>query len=372
MKITIIGPFPPFRGGISDFNHSLSLALEKHHNLQLINFSTQYPQFLFPGKTQYKSNFDTNFKSEQILSSINPLSWKKSVITIKDFGPDLILFQYWMPFFTFAYNFIIKKIKRSFNSEIISICHNLTPHENRGYYRRLTKNYLNKLKKFIVMSDAVLNDLRNFNPEAKHIKLFHPVYEIYGEEIEQNIAKKNLEIESKSVILFFGLVREYKGLDVLLRSTPLIAESLKDFKILIAGESYENPNKYLKIIYDLNIKKYVRWDMDFIPDDMVSVYFSAADVVVLPYKSATQSGITKLAYNFNRPVILSDVGGLPEIVKNGETGFIVKPKEEAIANAIITFYKENRFDEFHNNVKEFKRQYSWDYFVTKLLEFCDK
>lgn len=370
MKITIIGPFPPFRGGISDFGHSLSTELKKHHTLQLINFTIQYPQFLFPGKTQYKSNYDGKFYSQRILSSINPLTWKNSANEIIDFNPDLILFQYWMPFFTFTYNNIIKTVKRGTDSEIISICHNLTPHENRGYYRYLTKNYLRKSEKFIVMSDAVQEDLNYLKPEAKYIKLFHPVYKLFGDEIDQKIAKKKLGINDNKVILFFGLVREYKGLDLLLRSISKIKESLKDFMLLIAGESYENPNKYLKIISDYKIDEYVRWDMDFIHDSNVRNYFSAADVVVLPYKSATQSGITKLAYNFNRPVILSDVGGLPEIVQDGKTGFVVQPKEDEIAMAVINFFKNASFQEFRNNVKEYKEQYSWSSFCKKLLEFC--
>ena len=369
MKITMIGPFPPFRGGISDFNYSLSRELSKAQEVQLINFTTQYPRLLFPGKTQFRSDFDDKFKSQRILSSVNPLSWNKTVNKICNFNPDLIIFQYWMPFFTFAYNYIIERVKKQINTEIIAICHNLTPHEDKSFYKSLTKRYLRKVDKFVVMSEVVQSDLENFKPEAVYKKLFHPLYELFGSELDKQTAQDSLRLKNKNIILFFGLIREYKGLDLLLKSIPLFAHIVKDFQVIIAGECYENPNKYLKIVEALNIEEYVKWDMEFVPDEAVNLYFSAADLVVLPYRSATQSGITKIAYNFNRPVIISDVGGLSEIVENGKTGYIVKPDKQELADAIIAFFNGNKFQEFSNNVKQFKGQYSWNTFAAQLLEF---
>lgn len=371
MKITIIGPYPPFRGGISDFNYSLSKELSKNNELQLINFSTQYPKLLFPGKTQYKDDSSDN-KSNRILNSINPFSWRKTAKRIIEYNPDLVILQYWMPFFTFAYNSIIKKIKKNSDASIIALSHNLIPHEDKSFFKYLTKRFLNKIDKFVVMSKSVKTDLLEIKPNADYVNLFHPIYNLFGEEIDKDSAKQILDLKAKKIILFFGLIREYKGLDTLLNAVPLFRKHLKDFKIVIAGECYEDPQKYIDIVNRLKIDKYLDIRMDFIPDRDVKYYFSAADVIVLPYKTATQSGITQIAYNFNRPVILSNVGGLSEIVIDGKTGYVVNPDPNDLTNAINKFFTENKFQEFYNNIKEYKKEYSWKTFADKLIEFSSK
>ena len=372
MKITLIGPYPPFRGGISDFNYSLSKQLEVDQELQLINFTTQYPHLLFPGKTQYKTNQNTTADSNRILSSINYFSWRRTANSILKFDPELIIVQYWMPFFSFSYNSVINRIKRKTNSQVVSICHNLIPHEDKKLYKWFTKRFISNIDKFILMSQSVEKDLTRFLENAEYITTFHPVYDLFGNIMERQSARKKLGLKSKNIVLFFGLIREYKGLDILLNSIPLIKEKINDIKIVIAGECYENERKYTELIKKLDIDDDLIWRNEFIADHDVSKYFSAADLVVLPYKTATQSGVTQLAYNFNRPVIISNVGGLSEIVKDGVTGYVVEPGPQEFATAIIKYYKETKFDEFSQNVYNVKQEYSWETFVQKLLEFAMK
>jgi len=372
MRISLIGPFPPFRGGISDFNTALFNELDQSHDLQVINYSTQYPKLLFPGETQYKEEVKGLVQSERILSSINPFSWRKTASKIFKFKPDIIVIHYWMPFFAPALWKISVLLKKQIDVKIIVICHNLIPHENQSFSQFITKIFLNNIDRFIVMSKLVRSDLVKMVPNAKFKLTPHPIYNIFGNIINKDIARKKLSIKAKNVILYFGLIREYKGLDILLNSIPQIKQKLKDFIVVVAGECYEKTEKYYDIIEKLKIQDSVDLRLKFIPDDEVSEYFSAADVVTLPYKTATQSGITQIAYNFNRPVIVSDVGGLAEIVPNGKVGYVVKPQAEDFAKAIIKFFKKDKFEEFSKNVETQKQLFSWGKFVDNLMELGSK
>lgn len=372
MRITLIGPFPPFRGGISDFNSALLNELNKNHNLQLINYSTQYPKFLFPGKTQYKEVVDEPPKSERILSSVNPFSWKNTANKIIKFNPDIVVIQYWMPFFAPALRKISILLKKNIDAKIVAICHNINPHEKYNFIQFFTKMFLNKIDRFIVMSESVKSDLLKIVPNAKFKLTAHPIYNIFGNTIDKETARKHLNIKAKNVILYFGLIREYKGLDILLKSIPKIKLALNDFIVIVAGECYEKTEKYYNIIKNLKIENSVDLRLKFIPDNKVAQYFSAADVIALPYRTATQSGITQIAYNFNRPVIVSDVGGLAEIVPNGKVGYVVDPNADEFANAIIKFYDENKFDEFSKNIQTHKQLFSWNKFAANLMELASE
>ena len=372
MRITLIGPFPPFRGGISDFNSALFNELNKTHSLQIINYSTQYPKILFPGKTQYKDNVDESHKSERILSSINPFTWNKTTNKIIEFQPNIVVVLYWMPFFAPALRKISVLLKKKIDVKIIAICHNLIPHENHFFYQHFTKTFLYKIDRFVVMSRSVKLDLLKIIPNAKFRLTPHPIYNIFGNTIDMKIARQNLCIKAKNVILYFGLILEYKVLDILLNSIPKIKQELDEFIVIIAGECYEKTEKYYAIIRNLKIQDSVDMRLKFISDNEVSEYFSAADVVALPYRTATQSGITQIAYNFNRPVIVSDVGGLAEIVPNGKTGYVVKPDSNEFANAIMKFFKEDKFKEFSENVRNHKKLFSWEIFVDNLMELASE
>jgi len=372
MRISLIGPFPPFRGGISDFNTALFNELDKSYDIQIINYSTLYPKLLFPGKTQYKEIADEHHNSERILNSINPFTWRKTVNRIIGFKPDIVVIHYWIPFFAPALRKIAILLKKKNDIKIIVICHNLVPHEKYSFNQLFTKMFLNKIDRFVVMSESVKMDLLKFIQGAKYRLTPHPIYNIFGNTIDKNIARQNLGIKAKKVILYFGLIREYKGLDILLNSIPRIKQELNDFIVIVAGECYEKLPKYYDIIEKLKIQDSMDLRLKFIPENKVAQYFSAADIVVLPYKTATQSGITQVAYNFNRPVIVSDVGGLAEIVPNGKTGYVVKPDSKEFANAIIKYFKEDKFDEFSKNILKHKQLFSWGIFVDNLIELVSE
>ena len=364
MKIVLVGPFPPFRGGISDLNAALADHLSKRHEIHAINFTTQYPKVLFPGKTQFKKGDSAQeVDSIRCLSSINPFSWRKTAYKIIDIDPDLVLFRFWLPFFAPAFSGVAKKIRKYSDATIMVICDNIIPHEERLLDTRLTKRFFGFIDSFIVLSKKVENELLSFVPEAKYKYSPHPIYSIFNNTLSKEQAKAELKLATKKVLLFFGLIREYKGLDILINAMEKIKTELEDYTLLIVGECYENENKYTELIKKAGITDNVKCHYSFIPDNEVGKYFSAADVVVLPYKTASQSGIVQIAYHFDTPVIVSNVGGLPEIVDEGKTGYCVEPNSNAFAKAIKAFYENDNISEMNSNISEYKSQFSWDAMV---------
>ena len=364
MKIVLVGPFPPFRGGISDLNAALADHLSKRHEIHAINFTTQYPKVLFPGKTQFKKGDSAQeVDSIRCLSSINPFSWRKTAYKIIDIEPDLVLFRFWLPFFAPAFSGVAKKIRKYSDATIMAICDNIIPHEERLLDTRLTKIFFGFIDSFIVLSKKVENELLSFVPEAKYKYSPHPIYSIFNNTLSKEQAKAELKLATKKVLLFFGLIREYKGLDILINAMEKIKTELEDYTLLIVGECYENENKYTELIKKAGITDNVKCHYSFIPDNEVGKYFSAADVVVLPYKTASQSGIVQIAYHFDTPVIVSNVGGLPEIVDEGKTGYCVEPNSNAFAKAIKAFYENDNISEMNSNISEYKSQFSWDAMV---------
>ena len=364
MKIVLVGPFPPFRGGISDLNAALADHLSKRHEIHAINFTTQYPKVLFPGKTQFKKGDSAQeVDSIRCLSSINPFSWRKTAYKIIDIEPDLVLFRFWLPFFAPAFSGVAKKIRKYSDATIMAICDNIIPHEERLLDTRLTKIFFGFIDSFIVLSKKVENELMSFIPEAKYKYSPHPIYSIFNNTLSKEQAKAELKLATKKVLLFFGLIREYKGLDILINAMEKIKTELEDYTLLIVGECYENENKYTELIKKAGITDNVKCHYSFIPDNEVGKYFSAADVVVLPYKTASQSGIVQIAYHFDTPVIVSNVGGLPEIVDEGKTGYCVEPNSNAFAKAIKAFYENDNISEMNSNISEYKSQFSWDAMV---------
>jgi len=364
VKIVLVGPFPPFRGGISDLNAALADHLSKRHEIHAINFTTQYPKVLFPGKTQFKKGDSAQeVDSIRCLSSINPFSWRKTAYKIIDIEPDLVLFRFWLPFFAPAFSGVAKKIRKYSDATIMAICDNIIPHEERLLDTRLTKRFFGFIDSFIVLSKKVENELLSFVPEAKYKYSPHPIYSIFNNTLSKEQAKAELKLATKKVLLFFGLIREYKGLDILINAMEKIKTELEDYTLLIVGECYENENKYTELIKKAGITDNVKCHYSFIPDNEVGKYFSAADVVVLPYKTASQSGIVQIAYHFDTPVIVSNVGGLPEIVDEGKTGYCVEPNSNAFAKAIKAFYENDNISEMNSNISEYKSQFSWDAMV---------
>jgi glycosyltransferase involved in cell wall biosynthesis len=369
MKIVIVSPAYPLRGGIAHSAGLLYRELSKEHEVLLITFKRQYPNFLFPGKSQTESEETIDkISSEVVLDSINPINWNSTSKRIVSSNPDLVIFKHWLPFFGPCYGWIARKIKKHSNAKLIAVCHNIIPHEKRIGDKILSKYFLKKMDYFIPLSDQVKKDLFLFvkNPLYKLLPL--PVFSLFGDSVDKDEAKKFLKLKDKRIVLFFGFIRDYKGLDVLIEAFALVRKEL-DVKLIVAGEFYEPEDKYIKLIKKHNLEESIILKKDFIPTTEVKYYFSASDAVVLPYKSATQSGIVQVAVNFCKPVIAANVGGIGEVIEDGKTGFVVeKENPEQLAEAIIRFYKEEKEKEFSSNMKSLKEKYSWQNFVKGMFE----
>ena len=364
MKIVIVGTAYPLRGGIAHYNALLYKHLSKQHDVEIVTFSRQYPTFLFPGKTQEEhGNQENAIPGEQLIDSINPWTWFTAAKAIIRKKPDLLVFKYWLPFFGPCFGTIARLVRRKTGAKVLFICDNIIPHERRIGDRIFTRYAFGAVDSFIVQSGAVAKELNVFHPGARYALVAHPVYEIFGSSYAKNEARAKLGITDERVILFFGYIRRYKGLHILLDAMPSILKSTK-VKLLVVGEFYDDEQKYRQQIKERGLQNDVLVHSDYVPNDEVGVYFSAADVVVLPYISATQSGIVQIAYQFDRPVIATDVGGLAEVVLDRRTGFIVKPESpQEVADAVTRFYSEGREAEFVRNVQEEKKKYSWENLV---------
>ncbi len=370
MKIAILSTAYPFRGGIAHFNGLLYSELIKENEVKIVTFKRQYPSILFPGKSQFEDEDEVEkIPGEALIDSINPLNWIKAGNKIKKEKPDLLIFKYWLPFFAPCFGTISRIVKRNKKTRILVICDNVLPHERRPGDKIFTKYFFKVVDYFIVLSDKVKDDLLLIRPNAKYKMLPHPIYSNFGEPVEKKEAKKKLGLTDKNLILFFGFIRDYKGLDVLLKAMSELKK--ENIKLIVAGEFYSDKGKYLNLINELEIKDKVYLYTDFIPTSEVKYYFSASDAVILPYKDATQSGIVQIAMNFRKPVIASNVGGLGEVILANQTGFIVgKDNPNALADAIRKFYKENKEDEFVKNLDREVEKYSWKKFVNGIMEIA--
>jgi D-inositol-3-phosphate glycosyltransferase len=370
-KIVIIGSAYPLRGGLSAYNERLARAyLQKGDDVTLYTFSLQYPSILFPGKTQYSTDpapADLDIRVK--VNSVNPLNWIWVGQEIRDLKPDLVLIKFWIPFMAPCLGTIARIIRKNKHSKIISIIDNIIPHEKRPGDHWLGKYWVKSVDGFVVMSNNVLDDLDTFDKSKPKIFCPHPLYDHFGETLPKKIARQSLSLEGDGkYILFFGFIRDYKGLDLLLNAMADERIQSMKIKLLVAGEFYTNSKPYFDIISQHNLAECVVMTGDFIPDSDVSKYFSACDMVVQPYKDATQSGVTQIAYHFNKPMITTNVGGLAEIVPDGKVGYVIKPDSKEIAEAIIKFYTEEKETEFTGNVKIEKEKYSWE----RMTETIDK
>jgi glycosyltransferase involved in cell wall biosynthesis len=367
-KVAVFSAFYPFRGGIAQFNAKLYRALEKNSEVKAFTFNKQYPDLLFPGKSQYVSDNDVSDKipAERIVSTFNPLSYGYAASKIHSFKPDIFIANFWMSFFALFLSKMARKQGRSVKK--IALIHNLIPHEKRFFDRYLIMKMLKSYDAFIVLSDSVERDLLSMLPNAKYLKLEHPWYDHFGENISKEEARHKLKIsEKKKTLLFFGLIRDYKGLDILLKAFSELDDS---YQLVIAGEIYGKSDKYLELIEKSSNKNIFLFNQ-YIPDDEVNIYFSAADLCVLPYRSATQSGITGTSFHFEVPVIATDVGGLRESLKDGLLGELVKSESpEALQTAITNVFKDENIDKFKSQIQKEKALNGWDAFAEKLLEFA--
>ena len=365
LKIAFLSVFHPYRGGISQFSTSLYQSLEKRSEIRAFNFKRQYPKLFFPGKSQYVSTEKNNpFHSYPLLDSINPLSYQKTAREINAYSPDLLLTNFWLPFFGPALGNVAKRMHQKCKK--ISILHNVIPHESRPFDKRLTKYFLNKNDAFVILSEQVKRDLLKIKPGARFLYHRHPLYDHFGQIQEKNSARASLGIpKDKNVLLFFGFIRKYKGLDKLLSAFRSLSN---EYHLIIAGECYDNFEQYQSIIDAHLLSDRITLKNKYIPFSEVGKIFSASDLVILPYRSATQSGITAIAYHFSKPVMVSDVGGLAESVVEGKTGYIIKdPSPAAFASQIQSVFPLPQNMEIE--IKKLKKELSWDTFADHLLEF---
>ena len=370
MKVSIFSAFYPFRGGIAQFSALLYRSIEKKHSVQAFTFKRQYPNFLFPGQTQLVTEKDIADKipATRVLDSMNPFSFISSASAIKNSKSDIYISNYWMSFFGPSMGIIARLIPKK--TKQISILHNVIPHEKRFFDIPLNKFFLSKTDGFIVMSDAVLNDLISLKPDAKYLRIDHPVYTHFGEKIDQKTAQQTLNLATdKKTLLFFGLIRNYKGLDLLLEAFNLLDS---DYQLVIAGEVYGSFEKYDAIIKNSPNKEQIHLNNRYINDDEVATFFSAADVCILPYKSATQSGITAISNHFCLPIIATDVGGLKETIHHNKTGLIVEtPNSLEIKQSIDSYFINNLKENFSLAIQKENELKSWDNFAEKLIQFSE-
>lgn len=362
MKIIIVGTTYPFRGGLAAFNERLAREyIQQGHEVEIFTFSLQYPSFLFPGKTQFSSEeAPTDLKIHRTINSVNPLSWLLTGRKIKKLNADKVIFCYWMAFIAPCFG-TIARIVRSPKTEIVALIHNMIPHEPTILDKLFPKYFVNAMDGFVAMADSVIEDVKYFDANSKpKIVSPHPIYDHYGALLDKKDAAIKLGLyDQNAYILFFGFIRQYKGLDLLLEA--FADERLRKFplKLIVAGEFYENPEPYLSQIAKLKLGNFVELRTVFIPDSEVRNYFSVADIVAQPYRTATQSGVSQIAYHFEKPMLVTNVGGLAEIVPHGKVGYVVDVEPAQIADALVDFYENKRADEFIENIKTEKLKYAW-------------
>ena len=374
MNVLIIGPAHPLRGGLASFNERLARAfMQEGHTVSIYTFSLQYPNFLFPGTTQYSSEpAPENLNIKVCINSVNPFNWIKTGNAIKKIKPDLIVVRYWLPFMGPALGTILRRAKKNKHTKVVCIADNVIPHEKRPGDKLFTSYFLKPVDGFVTMSEKVMSDLRKFTTSKPGRIVLHPLYDNFGERISQEEARIKLNISTSDFIfLFFGFIRAYKGLDLLLQAVKILKEKepASNWKLMIAGEFYEDRSRYDEQIKELQIEDRLILKTDFIPDSEVRNYLCAADCVVQPYRNATQSGVTPLAYHFEIPMIVTNVGGLPALVPHQKAGLICLPEAASIAEAMKEIKQKGKAD-FISGLREEKKKYSWQVLLKNITDLA--
>lgn len=374
MKITIIGTAYPYRGGLAAYNERLAKQFSSEgHEVKILTFKLQYPGFLFPGKSQFLEGPAPPLKIERKVNSVNPFNWISIGNKLKRERPDLLIFKYWMPFMAPCFGTIARIAKSNRHTKVICILDNVIPHEKKPGDKVLTRYFTRSIDGAIAMSQSVLNDLMLFRRDIP-VKLSpHPLFDNFGTPASRNEALIELGLEQDfRYLLFFGFIREYKGLDLLIKA--FADKKLRNMKLrlIIAGEFYEDPSPYMELIRKNNLENEIILFDRFINDSEVNFFFSAADLVVQPYKSATQSGVTQIAYHFEKPMLVTNVGGLKEIVPHGQCGYVVNTDPGEIADSIYDFFEKDRNVTFVTNIKREKEKYSWSKMTGSVFEVYKK
>ncbi|MBC8145513.1 MAG: glycosyltransferase [bacterium] len=377
MKIALIGPAYPYRGGIAHHTNMLYTYLRRHgHEVDVITFTRQYPKILYPGQTQEEvggaGDVAEAIPSVRLIDSINPFTWWRAARYVRDREYDLHVFRWWLPFFGFAFGTIARIVRKRRPGSVLVILDNLFPHEKRPGDETLTRYFFRQCDMAVCQSSTVLEQLARTFPDIPRTMLPHPVYENFGETIPRDVARRELGIGSPHVLLFFGFVRAYKGLDRLLAAMPEIVKRVPDVQLLVVGEFFEDREPYLRAIREGGVDDHVTIHDAYVPNEDVALWFSAADMLVLPYHSATNSGIVQIGSNFAVPAIVTNVGSLSEVVIDGETGFVVDDATPvALADAVERMYSGDTRDRFEANIVRERARYSWDAFVEGITSFVE-
>ena len=367
-KIIILGSAHPLRGGLAAFNERLCSAfIENGDRAKLLTFSLQYPSLLFPGKSQYSNSEKPDLDIEICVNSINLFNWIKIGRRIRKEKPDMLIFKYWTPFMSPCFGTIARIVKKNNHTKIITIVDNLIPHERHFYDKLLTKYFTKTIDGYLAMSKSVYDDIESFDPKKPKKLSPHPLFDNFGEKISKAQALQKLGLENGTYFLFFGFIRSYKGLDLLLDAFADERFRKFDVKLIVAGEFYEDEKPYLETIGKYNLSNDIILHTHFILNEQVKDYFCAADLIVQPYKSATQSGVTQIGYHFEKPMLVTNVGGLAEIIPNKKVGYVVNPIKEEITNAMLDFLTNK--PDFSINIKDEKQKYTWDKLVNEILNF---
>jgi len=374
LNIVLLGTAWPLRGGLASYNERLATEFQNQgHNVQIITFSLQYPSFLFPGKTQYSDSpkpAHLNISAE--VNSINPINWWTVGRKLRKQNPDLLIIKYWLPFMSPCFSTIAAMVRKNKHTQIVSILDNIIPHEKRLGDFFLSKLFVKKIHAFVAMSDQVMDDLGQFDTQKKRILSPHPLFDNFGAAVSREEALEKIKLNPAfRYVLFFGFIRDYKGLDLLLEAMADDEIRKMPIRLLVAGEYYNNEEQYQKIIKKFGIENQIILHNDFIADEDVRYYFCAADLIAQPYKTATQSGVTQIAYHFEKPMLVTNVGGLPEIVPHGKVGYVVEPEPKPISKAIISFFKEEKSNDFLPYIRTEKKKYSWSRLTQSILSLLN-
>ena len=362
MKIIIVGTAFPYRGGLAAYNERLAREyVNQGHDVEIITFTVQYPGFLFPGKTQFSTEkAPTDLSITRNINAINPLTWVKVGREIKSKAPDMVIFCYWMAFVAPCFGTIARAARNS-KTKMVALIHNMIPHEPTILDRLFPRYFVKAMDGFVAMAESVIADINHFDSDHKpKIVSPPPIYDHYGDVLTTKEAAMKLGLhEHKPYILFFGFIRQYKGLDLLLEA--FADERLRKFpvRLIIAGEFYENPEPYLYLIIELKLEGLVELRTGFIPDSDVKNYFSVADLIAQPYRSATQSGVSQIAYHFEKPMLVTNVGGLAETIPDGKVGYVVEVDKKQIADAMVDFFSNSRSLLMVENIRIEKKKFLW-------------
>ncbi|MDQ3141398.1 MAG: glycosyltransferase [Bacteroidota bacterium] len=372
-SVVIIGPAHPLRGGLASYDERLAREFQvKNWTCCIYTFSLQYPSFLFPGTTQYSEEPPPkDLKILVKINSINPLNWFKVGQELKSLKPDLIVVRFWLPFMGPCLGTILRQVKKNNHTKIICIADNVIPHEKRMGDTMLTNYFIKPIDAFITMSEKVNDDLKNFINHSNYKVVDHPLYDNFGDAVDKLESRKRLRIPAnEKIVLFFGFIRKYKGLDLLLQALTLKDMKESGVKVLVAGEFYEDATWYKEFIKINNLGDQLYWHTHFISDSEVKYYLSACDVVIQPYRNATQSGVTPLAYHFEKPMIVSNVGALPRLVPHNKVGLVCEPDPQSIANSIQEYF---RIGEAHflPYLRIEKQKLSWSNLVDQIMELAN-